>query len=67
MTSMQQRLTGRIQVALPPSEAFRLFTPAANRTGHTDGTPASQPPAPTTPSREPSSKQARTASTPSGS
>jgi hypothetical protein len=26
MTSTQ-RLTGRIQVALPPNEAFRLFTP----------------------------------------
>ena len=27
MTGTQQKLTGRIQVALPPSEAFRLFTP----------------------------------------
>ena len=27
MTGTQRRLTGRIQVALPPSEAFRLFTP----------------------------------------
>lgn len=27
MTSTGQRLTGRIQVALPPGEAFRLFTP----------------------------------------
>jgi hypothetical protein len=27
MTGTQQRLTGRIQVALPPAEAFRLFTP----------------------------------------
>jgi hypothetical protein len=27
MTTMQRRLTGRIQVALPPGEAFRLFTP----------------------------------------
>jgi hypothetical protein len=27
VTSPQQRLTGHIQVALPPSEAFRLFTP----------------------------------------
>jgi Polyketide cyclase / dehydrase and lipid transport len=27
MTGMQQRLTGRIRVALPPAEAFRLFTP----------------------------------------
>ena len=27
MTSTQQRLTGRIQVDLPPGEAFRLFTP----------------------------------------
>ena len=27
MTSMQQRLTGSIQVDVPPDEAFRLFTP----------------------------------------
>lgn len=27
MTSTRQRLTGRIQVDLPPDEAFRLFTP----------------------------------------
>lgn len=27
MTSTRQRLTGRIQIALPPGEAFRLFTP----------------------------------------
>jgi len=27
MTATQRRLTGRIQVALPPGEAFRLFTP----------------------------------------
>ena len=27
MTGTHQRLTGRIQVALPPGEAFRLFTP----------------------------------------
>ena len=27
MTGAQRRLTGRIQVALPPAEAFRLFTP----------------------------------------
>ncbi len=27
MTSTQHRLTGRIQVDLPPDEAFRLFTP----------------------------------------
>ena len=27
MTGAQRRLTGRIQVALPPGEAFRLFTP----------------------------------------
>jgi hypothetical protein len=27
MTGTQRRLTGRIQVALPPAEAFRLFTP----------------------------------------
>jgi hypothetical protein len=27
MTGTQLRLTGRIQVALPPAEAFRLFTP----------------------------------------
>ena len=27
MTISQQRLTGRIAVAMPPAEAFRLFTP----------------------------------------
>jgi Polyketide cyclase / dehydrase and lipid transport len=27
MTSSRQRLAGRIQVGLPPGEAFRLFTP----------------------------------------
>ena len=27
MTGTRQRLTGRIQVALPPAQAFRLFTP----------------------------------------
>jgi len=27
VTGTQRRLTGRIQVALPPGEAFRLFTP----------------------------------------
>ena len=27
MTGTQRTLTGRIQVALPPAEAFRLFTP----------------------------------------
>jgi hypothetical protein len=27
VTGTQRRLTGRIQVALPPAEAFRLFTP----------------------------------------
>jgi hypothetical protein len=27
MTGRQQRLTGRIQVPLPPADAFRLFTP----------------------------------------
>jgi hypothetical protein len=27
VTGTRQRLTGRIQVALPPGEAFRLFTP----------------------------------------
>jgi hypothetical protein len=27
MTGMQRRLTGRIQVPLPPGEALRLFTP----------------------------------------
>jgi len=27
VTSTQRRLTGRIQVGLPPGEAFRLFTP----------------------------------------
>jgi hypothetical protein len=65
MTSTQ-RLAGRIGVALPPDEAFRLFTPAANSTGRTDGIPASRPQPPTTASREPSSKPAPTASTRSG-
>ena len=27
MTGARRRLTGRVQVALPPAEAFRLFTP----------------------------------------
>lgn len=27
MSGVRQRLTGRISVALPPAEAFRLFTP----------------------------------------
>jgi hypothetical protein len=27
MTGLRRRLTGRIRVALPPREAFRLFTP----------------------------------------
>jgi hypothetical protein len=27
VTSTQRRLTGRIKIALPPDEAFRLFTP----------------------------------------
>jgi hypothetical protein len=27
VTGVRQRLTGRISVALPPAEAFRLFTP----------------------------------------
>ena len=27
MTAVRRRLTGRISVALPPAEAFRLFTP----------------------------------------
>jgi len=27
VTATRQRLTGRIEVALPPAEAFRLFTP----------------------------------------
>jgi hypothetical protein len=31
VTSACQRLTGRIQVALPPGEAFRLFTPRGER------------------------------------
>src|SRR5262245_55135144 len=31
MTDAPRRLTGRIQVALPPDEAFRLFTPRGER------------------------------------
>ena len=32
MTDAPRRLTGRIQVGLPPDEAFRLFTPRGERT-----------------------------------
>ena len=39
MTGAQRRLTGRIQVALPPAEAFRLFTPR----GEQDWTPGWHP------------------------
>ena len=39
MTGTQRRLTGRIQVALPPAEAFRLFTPR----GEQDWTPGWHP------------------------
>jgi polyketide cyclase/dehydrase/lipid transport protein len=31
MSGTRRRLTGRIQVALPPGEAFRLFTPRGER------------------------------------
>jgi hypothetical protein len=31
MSGPRRRLTGRIQVALPPGEAFRLFTPRGER------------------------------------
>jgi hypothetical protein len=31
MSGTRRRLTGRIQVALPPREAFRLFTPRGER------------------------------------
>jgi hypothetical protein len=31
MTGTQRRLTGRIHVALPPGEAFRLFTPGGEQ------------------------------------
>jgi hypothetical protein len=31
MSETRRRLTGRIQVALPPGEAFRLFTPRGER------------------------------------
>ena len=50
MTS-SQRLTGNIQVALPPSEAFRLFTPR----GEQDWAPGWQPhfPAPAADDTEP--------------
>jgi hypothetical protein len=51
MTGSQQRLTGHIQVALPPSEAFRLFTPL----GEQDWVPGWQPhfPAPAADDTEP--------------
>lgn len=31
MSGARRRLTGRLRVGLPPSEAFRLFTPAGER------------------------------------
>ena len=51
MTSTRQRLTGRIQVDLPPDEAFRLFTPR----GEQDWVHGWQPrfPAPTPDDTEP--------------
>ena len=51
MTSTQQRLTSRIQVDLPPDEAFRLFTPR----GEQDWVHGWQPrfPAPTPDDTEP--------------
>jgi len=51
MTGTQRRLTGRIQVALPPGEAFRLFTPR----GEQDWAPGWHPrfPAPAPDDTEP--------------
>ena len=51
MTSTQRRLTGRIRVALPPGEAFRLFTPR----GEQDWVPGWHPhfPAPAADDTEP--------------
>lgn len=51
MTSIRQRLTGRIQVDLPPGEAFRLFTPR----GEEDWAPGWHPrfPVPATDDTEP--------------
>lgn len=37
MTGRQWRLTGRIDVPLPPGEAFRLFTPRARNSGPVTG------------------------------
>ena len=51
MTGTQRRLTGRIHVALPPGEAFRLFTPR----GEQDWVPGWHPsfPAPAPDDTEP--------------
>lgn len=51
MTGTQRRLTGRIRVALPPGEAFRLFTPR----GEQDWVPGWHPrfPAPAPDDTEP--------------
>src|SRR5262249_32155297 len=49
-----------------PAKRSACSPPAANRTGRPDGTRASPPRPPMTPSLEPSSKPAPTASTPSG-
>ena len=51
MTGTQRRLTGRIQVALPPGEAVRLFTPR----GEQDWAPGWHPrfPAPAPDDTEP--------------
>ena len=51
MTGAQRRLTGRIQVALPPGEAVRLFTPR----GEQDWAPGWHPrfPAPAPDDTEP--------------
>lgn len=51
MTGRRVRLTGRIRVALPPEDAFRLFTPRGER----DWAPGWEPsfPAPVTDDSEP--------------
>ena len=46
MSGTQRRLTGRIHVALPPGEAFRLFTPLGERDWAHDWDPSFPVPSP---------------------
>ena len=48
------RLTGTVEVALPPEQAFVMFTPSGERTWRMAGIPASQARAQTKPIQEPS-------------